>query len=286
MKEKVIQFLNQPYPFLHQGNLLLRNGLLIFCIAFFFDYFFEPYNVYRPEHKGPYYVIVAAHSLNGTLQFLFFGFLLSRVVSTDDWKLRKEFFFLAFLMLSIGTGSYLLRDLIYNNPDNWSIRYFFEEVRNTYLSGSLILFFVTYINFRLLKAQHQAGAMQLRPEARDSNSDTVSLNTPLHSENISFKVNDLILAKAEGNYVRFYIKSNEVVEQAFIRISLSKVGEQLSSYEQIIKTHRAFLFNLHHLQKVEGNAQGYFLSISSLDFQVPVSRSQLANFNDRLTQES
>ena len=279
-------FLAQPYPFLHQGKLLWRNALLIFCIGFFFDYFFEPYNVYRPEHKWPYAIIVATHALNGSLQFLLFGSLLSRWVSTDDWKLRKEFLYLGSLMLTIGIGSFLLRDFIYDNADNWSLRYLLEEVRNTILSGSLILFFVTYINFRLLRAEHQAGAVQVMAHRQEPDPSEVQLQTPLHSENIAFRIDELILAKAEGNYVRFYLKSHGEIREEFIRISLSSVAEQLHDFQQIIKTHRAFLFNLHHLDQVEGNAQGYYLSIPSLDFQVPVSRSQLAHFNERLSQAS
>ena len=283
MSNRISVFLLQPYPFLHHGKLLLRNAFLVFCIAFFFDYFFEPYNVYRPEHKWPFVTVVLVHALNGASQFLILGFLLGKVVSRDDWKLYKEYLFFALLLLGIGTGSFLARDLIYNNPDNWSLRYLIEEIRNTYLSGSLILFLMTYINFRVLKAAHHAGASHLNTLDGKEDLAIIVLNTPLHSEKISFQINDLILAKAEGNYVRFYLQEQGQVTEKMIRISLTSVAEQMESFTQIIRTHRAFIFNLYHLDTVEGNAQGYFLSSQALAFQVPVSRSQLPVFNERLS---
>lgn len=282
MHRKIKTFLDQPYPFIHYGKLLLRNVLLVYTLAFCFDYFFEPYNVYRPEHRWPYAVIVMVHALHGSLQYLIYGFILSKLVSRDDWKLYKEFTFVGYLLISIGIGSFLIRDLIYDNPGNWEIRYLIEEVRNTLLTGSLILFFMTYINFRILKSQHQVEASKISPVTSAQSRELVQLKTPLTSENISFEIDELVLAKAEGNYVRFYVKTEGQVQEHFIRISLSNVAEQLGSFEQIIRTHRAFLYNINHLDKVEGNAQGYYLSSGALDFQVPVSRSQLASFDQRI----
>ncbi len=286
MYRQITSFFDQPYPFIHYGKLLLRNALLVFCIAFFFDYFFEPYNVYRPEHRWPYAIIVMVHAGHGSLQLLVYGFILSMLVSKDDWKLYKEFTFWGFLLISIGVGSWLIRDFIYDNANNWQLRYLLEEVRNTLLTGSLILFFVTYINFRVLKSQHQIEASKLPAQKPEENSPLVQLKTPLHSEDIAFVVDELILAKAEGNYVRFYVKTGNEIQEHFIRISLSSVAEQLNSFQQVVRTHRAFLYNIHHLEKVEGNAQGYFLSTSSIDFQVPVSRSKLANFDQQIALSS
>lgn len=286
MYRKITTFLDQPYPLFHFGKLLLRNALLVLCMAFCFDYFFEPYNVYRPEHRWPYAIIVLAHAAHGASQYLIYGFILGKLVSRDDWKLYKEFTFLGYLLISIGIGSFLIRDFIYDNPGNWELRYLIEEVRNTLLTGSLILFFVTYINFRVLKSQHQVGASKIPTTHSVQNKEWVQLKTPLNSEEIAFQIDELVLAKAEGNYVRFYVKAGDQVREHFIRISLSNVAEQLNTYQQVIRTHRAFLYNINHLDKVEGNAQGYYLSTAAIDFQVPVSRSQLAHFDQRIAVSS
>lgn len=282
MYQKVTNFFDQPYPFIHYGKLVVRNASLVFCLAFCFDYFFEPYNVYRPEHRWPYPIIVLAHAAHGALQYLIYGFILSKIVSRDDWKLYKEFTFLGYLLISIGVGSFLIRDLIYDNPGNWELRYLIEEIRNTLLTGSLLLFFMTYINFRVLKSQHQSEASKIATTQPKESKEIVQLNTPLNSEEIAFQIDELILAKAEGNYVRFFVKHNDQVREHFIRISLSNVAEQLAPFPQVIRTHRAFLYNINHLDKVEGNAQGYYLSTAAIDFQVPVSRSQLASFDARV----
>lgn len=279
-------FLKQPYPFIHFGKLLLRNTFLVFVIAFCFDFFFEPYNVYRPEHRWPYAIIVLAHATHGSTQYLLYGLILNKLVSRDDWKLFKEFAFLGFLLISIGIGSFLIRDLIYNNPGNWELRYLIEEIRNTLLTGSLILFFVTYINFRVLKTQHQVEAAKLPTQKNERDLTVIELKTPLNSEKLAFKIDEFILARAEGNYVRFFIKNEAQTEEYLIRISLSNVANQLESFRQIVRTHRAFLYNINHLDKVEGNAQGYYLSTGSIDFQVPVSRSQLTSFDERIAMNS
>ena len=104
---------------------------------------------------------------------------------------------------------------------------------------------------------------------------TDNLENEIHLSSASFK-----FAKASGNYVEFfYFKENKVVKD-LQRITLSKFEEQISKSElNVMKTHRSYVVNLDAVEDVQGNAQGYVLSLTNTDERVPVARNHVNDFN-------
>ena len=81
------------------------------------------------------------------IAYLYLNFINRYLKSDVNWTLGKELLNLSILLLLIGIAGFLIRDLIYTNSDNWSLRYFLEEIRNTFLIGFLLLIIVLPINF-------------------------------------------------------------------------------------------------------------------------------------------
>ena len=50
-------FIRQPYPYYFKGKNLWIIAAVIFGMSMGFNYFFEPFVVYRPEHKVSYFCI-------------------------------------------------------------------------------------------------------------------------------------------------------------------------------------------------------------------------------------
>lgn len=280
-----MDFLTQPYPYFHKSKTLLRNGLLVFILAYFFEYLFEPFNVNRDEHNFDYWVIVLVHTGNGVSIYLTYFFLLSFFVNEDDWKIYKEAIALLVLLLCIGVGTYLWREFIYDNQYNRSLKYFVEEIRNTILVGTIILSAITAINFRILNRQNQAKASQLVPEiSEDKPSDQmVEIKANITSDHFQLNPSEVLCIRSDGNYLEFFLQHEGESKKLLKRLTLQSASEQLSDFPFIVKTHRAFLVNIHHLTEVKGNAQGYQLSMKDLEFTVPVSRAHVKNFNAVLT---
>ncbi|MGC3972141.1 MAG: LytTR family DNA-binding domain-containing protein [Pirellulales bacterium] len=100
-------------------------------------------------------------------------------------------------------------------------------------------------------------------------------------ENNSFEIDPSIFlfAMAEGNYTSFYFYKDDTITKQLKRVSLKNIEDQLAgSSTAVIRTHRSFLVNPRHIEKITGNAQGYQLYFPKIDFAVPVSRAQLGNF--------
>ena len=66
------------------------------------------------------------------------------VKEDTHWNLGKEILHISIILFLIGIADFLIRDVIYTNPNNWSLRYLWEEVRNTFLVGLLLQFITTH----------------------------------------------------------------------------------------------------------------------------------------------
>lgn len=85
----------------------------------------------------------------------------------------------------------------------------------------------------------------------------------------------LFYIESDKNYVKiiFLSETGERNEQK-LRTTLSRLQEQLSPNDFVVKTHRAFLVNLKNIAKVNGNSStGYRLTFFQIPDTVPVSRS-------------
>jgi hypothetical protein len=272
--------LTQPYPFFHRGKELLRNSALIFIIGFCFDYFFEPFNVNRAEHNYAYWVIVLAHVGGATAMYFIYFSIVNPFVDEDDWTVGKEALAVFVLLLIIGVQNFFWRDVIYDNPRNFSLHYFIDEIRNTLLAGSLIVFLVLTVNFNILKRRNMHQATHLHPAKPASQpSGQVSIQAAIPSDNFDLDPSHVLCVRADGNYVEFFVREGDETKKLIKRLTLQYAADQLAGFPFIQKTHRAYLVNTQQVNRVEGNAQGYQLTVDQLPFPIPVSRKHIGSFS-------
>ena len=277
--------LQQPYPFYYHGKMLWTISGIIFLMSWGFNYFFEPFEVYVPEHKMDFFWISVIHGLTTPLLLLLISIPLFNKSTEEKWTIKREIIFIGLILLLVGTVQFLIRDIIYDNPNNWSLKYFFEEIRNTAMVGILFISILVPLNFTRLNARHilKANALNAAQEdIKDSKNSMIEIKTNLKSDNITIDSNNLIFAKAEGNYVELYLKE-ENIKRVVKRITIKELESILSPFSNIIKTHRSFLVNLIHVEQVSGNAQGYKLHLNNFDETIPVSRNMIAHFNSKMS---
>nr|WP_233098758.1 LytTR family DNA-binding domain-containing protein [Aureibaculum flavum] len=197
-----------------------------------------------------------------------------------NWTFGKEILNLSIILLIIGIANFLIRDFIYNNPDNWSLQYFWEEIRNTFLVGFLLLAIVLPLNLERLITKHTTSLKKLSPKRiSETNNTIVSIKNAGSTENIELKIQDFLYAKVESNYTEVYTMTENGIHKVLIRITLKELEEQLKPYARVFKTHRSYLVNLNAIASISGNAQGYHLKLQKGTFKVPVSRSTIDDFN-------
>ena len=279
-----ISFLKQPYPFYYEGKSFLVIFTILFLMSFGFNYFFKPFNVNLSEHKMPYVMTSLMHSLAALLVLILFVVVLYIFPRLKDhWNVRKETCYLALLLLFIGIAQFLIRDIIYDNPHNWSWHYFFEEIRNTFLVGMLFVLILVPLNFSRLyyKNQKQAGALSLWQNEKNQ-SAPIFIKTSLKSDDFYLDSSELVFAKSEGNYVEVYLTENDQIISKLKRISLKELERQLRDDPKIVKTHRSFLVNVQFIEEIAGNAQGYKLKLKNWPESISVSRNMISSFESSL----
>jgi hypothetical protein len=275
-------YLKEPYPYYYSNQQRLFFFLLAISIfSFCFSYFFEPFDVNVAEHKINSIWIVFIHALIPfPLAYLYFSILNRYVLEDKTWTLRKELLNLSLILLIIGIVGFLIRDLIYLNPNNWSLQYFWEEIRNTFLVGFLFLIIVLPLNLERLKNKHESSLKRLFTSPVIAESDIlIALKISASNEFFELKINEFVFAKVESNYTEIYTFSSNQTTKSLLRITLKELEAQLKSHPYIYKTHRSYLVNMNAIQHISGNAQGYHLVLKNCTIIVPVSRSKIVNFN-------
>jgi len=201
-----------------------------------------------------------------------------------NWTVGNEILGLGGFLLLAGTGQFLVRDIIYDNPYNWTWRFYLEEVRNTFLVGLLFIAILLPLNFnRLYLANQRKAGLLPGPQIREDSGSEIPIGTQLKSDDFYLNTDHFIYAKSEGNYVTFYIREGHAVQKKLKRISISDLETQLSGIPSVIRTHRSYLINLRHIHRISGNAQGYKLELNGVDEAVAVSRKMIPHFEARMT---
>lgn len=279
---KFLQYLKEPYPYYYSDQKgLLKVLFLIAILSFAFSYFFEPFGVNVAEHRISYSWILFLHAfLPVPIAYGYLAILNSLIKSDIHWNLGKEIFHLSMILLLIGVVNFLIRDFIYIHIDNWSWYYFWTEIRNTFLVGFLLLMILIPVNLERLINEHSSRLKSLKNSSpNEITPSTVTIKSNIESENFELVVKDFLFAKVESNYTEIVISSSNGIEKNLIRITLKELEDQLREVKSIFKTHRSYLVNINAIASISGNAQGYQLRFQNLKTSVPVSRSNISNFN-------
>ncbi|NLP58346.1 LytTR family DNA-binding domain-containing protein [Lutibacter sp. B1] len=284
MKLKLAQikrYLKEPYPYYYDSQQrLILLLLFISFLSFCFSYFFQPFVVNVVEHKISLIWILLIHALIPfPIAYIYFSLMNRNIKDDITWTLGKEIFNLSIILLIIGITDFLIRDLIYTNPDNWSFRYFWEEIRNTFLVGFLLLIIVLPLNLERLIHKHVSSIKKLSTNNKQEfNNAIVCIKNLVSNESFELKIKDFLFAKVESNYIEVFTFSSDRNNKILIRMTLKELEEQLRCFSCIYKTHRSYLVNLNAIKSISGNAQGYQLLLKNCSTIIPVSRSNIEDF--------
>jgi hypothetical protein len=275
------------YPARYQSKNLAKIVCVQFLLIFVTLYLFKPFTVNVSEQKLNYLIICVLHALLPAL--IVFGYItllghIRKRHQINDWTLKKEFLNVSLLFLIIGISSFLLRGVIYTNPDNVSLRYLWIEIRNAYVAG--IVYCIYLISARVYfkasvneKIDQDAIVSTAEPVKEDSKYSSIFIKAHVRIDNFYLLVDNLLFARAEGNYVMIYLIEDGRLKNELKRISLKQLETQLAAYPYLLRCHRAYLLNVKRVAKPSGNSQGYSISFVETKDKVPVSRTYLNRFN-------
>jgi hypothetical protein len=273
-------YLNESYPFYYDAKKVFKIVFVLFIVIFLFFYLLHPYNDSYKEHRLNFFWISFLHSLIPVLVILFFSFLLKNSKTATTWTIRKETVFTLSVLFFSGILQFLIRDILYNNPLNWSWGYLFLELKKALVAGTFIRLIIIPLNLNRFQNKEIVPLITTEiPEKKEIRSVMIVIETDVKSEKFSFNSNDFIYAKSEGNYVEIYIKKEDAIIKLTKRLAIKNLEERLKEFPFITKTHRSILLNLNAIEKVSGNALGYQVKLNNCSETVPVSRKFIPSFN-------
>jgi hypothetical protein len=287
---KIQRQLNQPYPCYYDSwRTILKLTIILIISVTFFLYLFQPFTVNFDEHKFSWFFISLFRGLLVGSVFLLFTAILRVTVpehlQDQNWTVGRELLFITAVLLLIGLGNFFLRELIYDNPDNFSLRYFRAEVGNTFLVGFLFAVIGVMINYmHLLKSTARKAKtwddLISKSQQQPPVDPEITISAESPQDVISFRLDAFLYAVVDGNYVEFFLRDeNDQVKRYITRNTLKNVEKQLNPHQNMIRVHRSFLVNLNKIESVKGNAQGYKLSLSGVEMPIPVSRGYISEFD-------
>lgn len=276
------------YPDRYVQSKLLNTAVVVFVFVLLFLLLFMPFGVTEHEQKMNYFFISGVHALLPSIiiycYFSMFNYVRARLGS-KGWSLLYEYTQICIVLLLTGIASFLMRDIIYTNSNNWSWGYLFEEVRNCLLAGSIFYFIFRIANFYFQSKKGDPFVLQFLPfEAQPIAQVSLSMvfiKTQVKQDDFTLCLNDLLFVKAEGNYIELTSNSDGKIITELKRISLSQFALQVAAHPFLFRCHRAYLVNMLKIENVSGNASGYTLVFKDTDEKLPVSRAQLSSFNIR-----
>jgi LytTr DNA-binding domain len=283
--EHLLKEIEYPSRF-HRANVF-KSAVVVFVTLLFFLLLFTPFGVYKPEHKMNYVFICGLHAFSPALLFFVYFSIVNYFRKGKNhfhnWNLLREYVHIGVFLVLSGLASFLLRDLIYNNPDNWSWRYLYEEIRNCLVAGIFFYFFLRVVSFYFQSQKGSPFVLQFKPLKIEENKKiipaVVFINTQVKQDDFSLNIDDLLFVKADGNYIELTKSIHNKIETELKRISLSQFEAQISAYPHFFRCHRTYLVNMFRVEKVTGNSQGYLLSFADTNEKIPVSRKQIDNFD-------
>ncbi len=271
-----MSWLDKPYPFIEDLKLRLSLCVGIGFLCFLILLIFQPFGLSTiQEGKSLFLLAFGFNAFCGLfIMFILLPKFLTGLYDIENWQIKNHIAVCSGLILIISVLNYLLNSII---GKSFSPQYsFWMFIYFTTAVGALPIMIITYISERSASKKNSAEAYQL-DQLKTGQVQTIEKKITLQSDTakdglLNFSLSNFLYAHAQSNYCHLYLKNDESVEEKLLRISLKKV-EELMDDASIIRCHRSYLINKHHIQLISGNARSLYLRMSESDKEIPVSRS-------------
>lgn len=284
--KKIRNYLNSSYPVLYQR---WKTSLISCIIVFLILVLFQPFGISSIEHHK-YAILLGYMVVTGMflcIPVYLLPLLFPRFYDDKRWTVGRQIInqFLIFFFIAIGL--WLYSDRVFE----WGLRW---DIFCSFLIASIVVgifpfvFFIMLNRNRLL-AMHLREAVEMNEHLRmlhgtscnglgekkekEEEETTRIVFSGGTKESLEISAGDLLYVEAEGNYVKIAYLKEERCTQKLLRATIKQAEEVTANFPSIIKCHRAFLINLRHVSKVNGNSQGYRFSLSGSEEEIPVSRA-------------
>ncbi len=271
----MLKILNKPYPF---NDDLKFNSLIIFFITigiFIFLLLYQPFDIDNLAVRQKY-IMIAGFSvitfLALTLHLLIIPSFFPKGFSSAVWTIKKEILWNLWILFTILAGYFLFTRFM------GVMKFGFDMVIKLVFVAVIPITVLIIVNYNKMIRSHLKLADEMNKKLKDNKTiqdKVVSFNSDYQKDSLAIKVSSLLFIRSANNYIEVFWKEVGNIKSQLIRMSLLSAEEILKEHKFILKCHRSYLININHIEKVEGNSQGYKLYYENVNFPIPVSKSSV-----------
>jgi hypothetical protein len=277
---RLLHWLRQPFPASEAtGRTLLTSAAAGLFIGGFLVVF-QPFGAH--EWESPLKVPILAGY--GVVTFVLLVVnqsllptVLPRFFEEKNWTVGREIVGTCWNIVSIGLANYAYNGVVFGDPGGrgfW-LTHLGAMLAITALIGvfpavGLTLF--KYLRYLNRYAQPPQPAPLTAAERAADRVLTVELLAENGKDRLLLPLADLLYLESADNYSEVVFEKGGLVKKELLRGSLSRFESQVPE-GVVVRCHRSYLVNLHRVQRVTGNAQGYKLHLRGLPTPIPVARA-------------
>lgn len=268
----MFSFAAYSYPKSESYKEILVSSIVAGLLIYIFLIVFQPFGTENFHHKYKYLVLFPYSVIFGTA-FFAADFIIIRY---KDWNIGSELLKVTGILFLASILSYFYNTLFISHVtlSFGNYLYMFLYCLALGIPISTIYILSRYI---YLKRTHEKTALQVSQQLTDKDNPvatTIRKTLNISANNTDLKISEehFICAQSMENYCSIFFLENGQLKKLLIRISLSNLLNQIQT-DSIQRCHRSYIINLNQVKSLKGNAQGYRLFLSEIDFEIPVSRS-------------
>lgn len=289
MLNRILSYLNQPYPFNSNPKSYLK---IVFTFTFFIAFFlimFKPFGLnLMPGNKAIWTALgFAGVTFFSMLGFLSLTLMFPNYFHDDNWTLGRDFSFSLLNFVVIGHANYFY----INSP------IFGDEPMMDYSAMIIGTFAVGFFPYTFLLLTKHIRKLRVNTQSANQLNEGIHHEKELHptvkptsvefsgeneGDKLVLTLEKVLYVQSSGNYIEVVYNEGQHVNKSILRNSISSIEELLASYDNVYRCHRKYLVNLDRIEEVLGNSQGYRLVLDKDVEDIPVARSKNAEFKAKM----
>ena len=279
----MLKFLKKPFPLNKNPRIIIPRILLYGLIIFFFLYVFQPFGL-KDHHDLDLLIFSGGFVILGILYLLIYFLLIERHYNESKWNVGKEILNNLGAIIAIGLINALYYSLYEDDELNLTIIWVFMIW--TLSIGIIPVIIITLFRQNRLLNLYLQQAKEINIGNRIDEDTPESCQLTLSSKNpaakFTFNCQDLILLKAQDNYILMYYLKDGLVKKEIIRNTMNQSFADIKSCTDFYRCHRSYIINLRKIESLGGNAQGLKLKLVDVDEIIPVSRHLVKDFTSKM----
>lgn len=266
-------FLKKPYDLLESKGFVYAFVFGMAIFAFVFLWIFEPFGLetLSDQEKWP---VIGAYA-GAALGISILQFLVVQPLLFKRFRIYSTFLWLMLHLVLIGLSNAFINSHLWNDGQIYIYNILiFQWIVLSIASLPIALFITLHYAWLMKKRAEKAIDINRRMNAQDTQEpeNVITLCNSNGKEELKLSKSKLLCIKSDDNYAEIHHLDSSQVKKHLLRNTLHNLEKQLGGESDFLRCHKSYIVNKSKIKEVSGNAAGYKMHLSRLDFEIPVSR--------------